>query len=536
MTFGFAAATQAMRGNFGVAKQLLSDLGDEMHRIGDETQKAGERLFSFGKKKITVPKGPTSVATPATQTAGPVQRMATVDVLGIQEKLAAIGAKTSEKKKKADDTLTFAQVTHLRALQELGVEDESRRKEADEALAFAQVQHQRSLQDLEAEDTRRKKEAADELAFAEVTHQRSLQDLEAAAARKKKAAADQESLGRGIIENARSEWEFKQKQLAIHRAEQESLGQAIMENAKSRWAFEEKERKRAAIEQEQLGQVILENAKAKIRFEESQKQKINQGRLDEETILGGRISASRIRGGNPAETARLEVELLNKELERLRDQDVMTAEQQARVMVITAEMQNLQEEIKVLGTDVSDNLRSSFAGFFSDIGRGKGVFKSLGDAFESFAGRMNNKLAEMASDQAFQMLFGDKGKTSSDSGSGGFLASVGGFLGGIGSIFSAANGGVMTSRGPMQLRRFASGGIASSPSLALFGEGSTNEAFVPLPDGRSIPVSMKGKGGGMSVSVTMDISTPDVKSFLQNTGQVAARLQSAVTRAAQRNL
>lgn len=44
-------------------------------------------------------------------------------------------------------------------------------------------------------------------------------------------------------------------------------------------------------------------------------------------------------------------------------------------------------------------------------------------------------------------------------------------------------------------RAYASGGIASSPQLAIFGEKpGTAEAFVPLPDGKSIPVSFKGGG------------------------------------------
>jgi lambda family phage tail tape measure protein len=74
-------------------------------------------------------------------------------------------------------------------------------------------------------------------------------------------------------------------------------------------------------------------------------------------------------------------------------------------------------------------------------------------------------------------------------------------------VFGFASGGVMTSAGPTSLRTYASGGIANSPQLALFGEGSRPEAYVPLPDGRSIPVTMSGPGGGgdvfnISVSLT----------------------------------
>jgi tape measure domain-containing protein len=61
----------------------------------------------------------------------------------------------------------------------------------------------------------------------------------------------------------------------------------------------------------------------------------------------------------------------------------------------------------------------------------------------------------------------------------------------FGGVF--ANGGVMTSRGPIPLKKYARGGVANSPQMALFGEGSKPEAYVPLPDGRSIPVSLKGQ-------------------------------------------
>jgi lambda family phage tail tape measure protein len=71
------------------------------------------------------------------------------------------------------------------------------------------------------------------------------------------------------------------------------------------------------------------------------------------------------------------------------------------------------------------------------------------------------------------------------------------------SFFGFADGGVMTSAGPMALRTYASGGIANSPQLALFGEGSKPEAYVPLPDGRSIPVTMSG---GASAGDVFNIS------------------------------
>lgn len=80
----------------------------------------------------------------------------------------------------------------------------------------------------------------------------------------------------------------------------------------------------------------------------------------------------------------------------------------------------------------------------------------------------------------------------------------------VAKIASFAQGGVMTSGGPAPLKRYSNGGIANSPQLAEFGEGSGAEAYVPLPDGRRIPVKLNmsggaggGTGGGISVTVNM---------------------------------
>jgi tape measure domain-containing protein len=55
-----------------------------------------------------------------------------------------------------------------------------------------------------------------------------------------------------------------------------------------------------------------------------------------------------------------------------------------------------------------------------------------------------------------------------------------------------AKGGIMTQFGAASLRKYANGGIATGPQVAMYGEGSMNEAYVPLPDGRTIPVTMEG--------------------------------------------
>lgn len=93
------------------------------------------------------------------------------------------------------------------------------------------------------------------------------------------------------------------------------------------------------------------------------------------------------------------------------------------------------------------------------------------------------------------------------------IAELGGSLitKGLKSLFGFANGGIMTGAGPLPLRAYATGGVANSPQLAMYGEGSRPEAFVPLPDGRTIPVTMKG-GAGRAVVVNISNQIGDVAS------------------------
>jgi len=101
------------------------------------------------------------------------------------------------------------------------------------------------------------------------------------------------------------------------------------------------------------------------------------------------------------------------------------------------------------------------------------------------------------------------------------------FMGG----FSFAMGGIMTQQGPLKLKRYAAGGIATGPQLAMYGEGSRPEAYVPLPDGRSIPVTMNGGGVG-NVVVNVDANGSNV----EGNGQQANALGKAIGIAVQQEL
>lgn len=84
-------------------------------------------------------------------------------------------------------------------------------------------------------------------------------------------------------------------------------------------------------------------------------------------------------------------------------------------------------------------------------------------------------------------------------------SSLGASAAGYSSLYGFADGGIMSQWGPLALRKYANGGIADRPQVAIYGEGDKNEAFVPLPDGRTIPVTMTGGGGDTLMPVSISI-------------------------------
>lgn len=99
-------------------------------------------------------------------------------------------------------------------------------------------------------------------------------------------------------------------------------------------------------------------------------------------------------------------------------------------------------------------------------------------------------------------------------------------------------GGVMGEYGPLTLHKYSNGGVASSPQLALFGEGSKNEAYVPLPDNRTIPVTLNGNSGGVSIgdtniSITINSSTGQAEVSTKESTDMAKLLAGSVKQVVQ---
>ena len=195
------------------------------------------------------------------------------------------------------------------------------------------------------------------------------------------------------------------------------------------------------------------------------------------------------------------------------------------------------DQLSVYAEQAGRNMQDAFADFLFDP-----FDKGMDGMLDGFLTTIRRMAANVASAQLMEGLFG---KTGSKDGGGllgpllGALSSgISGMFGGglnsdisglIGNSALFANGGIMTSSGPVPLRKYAAGGVASSPQMAMFGEGSTPEAYVPLPDGRRIPVAMENGGGKQVVNnITLNISTPNADSFRKSERQIRDQMLRAV--------
>lgn len=220
--------------------------------------------------------------------------------------------------------------------------------------------------------------------------------------------------------------------------------------------------------------------------------------------------------------------------------DLASAEAEASLAAARAIDQQARAAADALG--YAEDAKGALHDFFLDMSRdARGTLQNIDDYFASFIDSVISRWLNSGLDRLFSGggfggflgggggsgggfwgslagLFGFGGGGSSASGGASFLDAFGG---------SYANGGIHGPQGPIPLNAYASGGIAKRPQLALFGEGRMPEAYVPLPDGRTIPVTMSGAGGGGDTYVIHNNIRGDVTraSADQLAGKLAMKLQ-----------
>ena len=146
-------------------------------------------------------------------------------------------------------------------------------------------------------------------------------------------------------------------------------------------------------------------------------------------------------------------------------------------------------------------------------------FQNVGKAFLQMAAQIIAKLIVINLLKAALGFMGG-------SGFGGMPGGVG--LGDGGGTIQNAFGSKFGTFGPnFGIPQLAKGGIVTGPTTALIGEGGMNEAVVPLPNGKAIPVDMRGAAGGnVTSNVTVNVATNGETS--SSSGDGAAKLGRAI--------
>ena len=154
-------------------------------------------------------------------------------------------------------------------------------------------------------------------------------------------------------------------------------------------------------------------------------------------------------------------------------------------------------EVTETGKQVTriDGIFSGFAGAMQNLFQGDAPFLSkLGGIFSGLTGDLGSLFSGLFGGGGGGSLFGD------------ILSGIGGFFGFGGGAKAAAMGGIF--KGGFKSAAYAKGGIATRPTVGLIGEGKHNEAVVPLPDGKAIPVNLGQQGASTNnVSVNVNIAS-----------------------------
>ena len=202
--------------------------------------------------------------------------------------------------------------------------------------------------------------------------------------------------------------------------------------------------------------------------------------------------------------------------EGLEENAVAIAQEDAKLGKLRAQLNIAKDEASLL-TELKTNMMEAFSSSLMTAIDGliQGTV-TVKEAFASMAKAVLQALAQILAKMAA-------------------LAILNVMFPGMGSFGGAlAAGGVIPGRGKRP-RGYRSGGVVTDPTY-LVGEGKYNEAVVPLPDGRSIPVQMQGGGSNVVVNVNVASDGQTTSSLTQNEGQQAAQLGRAISVAVQEEL
>ena len=260
------------------------------------------------------------------------------------------------------------------------------------------------------------------------------------------------------------------------------------------------------------------------------------------------ITEAEARGANAEQVERLKkaLEDLEKARGSIKDKG---KEAEAGVPAIKTEAKSPLDYIKEGAASAQEELAKLTNWGYQAVEAGKAIGAAFGTAFkdlisgsasaqealasmmQSIANHFLDMAAQIIAQQITMMIYGTilkalgvmGGAASGASGvfgSGGAPNYSGAFGGSLGGGFGnamqmpllAANGAVW--QGGFQA--FADGGMVTGPTLGLVGEGKYNEAIVPLPDGRSIPVQLQDSSVRDRMNGSSSIGAPVLNMSFQS--------------------
>jgi tape measure domain-containing protein len=228
--------------------------------------------------------------------------------------------------------------------------------------------------------------------------------------------------------------------------------------------------------------------------------------------------------------------------------DALTSAE-ARLKELLNPAYQLAEAAKTIGDAFGEAFKGIITGSMTVQEAFAGMFQSIADHFADMVAQMIAEWAKTQLIKGFQALLGmiipGFGGIAAGGIGGAFAGSAGGAAGfggsfdaGIaplpnipdysGAFKTAANGAVWNGG----FQAFANGGIVTGPTLGLVGEGRYNEAVIPLPDGKSVPVQLSGGDGGNQINsnITVNVSNGQAQSNAtgSNSSELGRKIEGAV--------
>ncbi len=241
-------------------------------------------------------------------------------------------------------------------------------------------------------------------------------------------------------------------------------------------------------DEQKLIQSDIDNLREQIRL------RIENGKLleKEKGLFEAQRGLGVIGGGLRAGFTGSAAGVFEQAMEQYGDQDYATqlANVETTAMQLRAVFESIQGAINGVSGAFANMLTEGITSMISGTATAKEVFasflQSVGQALSQAASQMIATYIAIGIAKLFAGLGGGGNPAGSGGGISDSLPGIRQYAGGLG-------GGGAPGSMPFAPPAFANGGIVTGPTLSLIGEGKYNEAVVPLPDGRSIPVQLGGR-------------------------------------------